>query len=137
MTRVFLDRTREFYPKLLKMTPRILAVYPKVLFFTCFIFQDLAQAQEAVSPPSADEKKSCCKIAPSSRAGFIAMAHAAEVSGPAGMIWVPGGEFTMGTDEEESYPAERPAHREKVGGFLIDQTEAMMATAVKIKTRNF
>ena len=79
-------------------------------------------AQEAALPAGAD-KKSCCKIAPPSRAGFIATAHAAEVSAPPGMNWIPGGEFTMGTDEEDSYPAERPSHRQKVGAFWIDETE--------------
>lgn len=75
---------------------------------------------------SAEENKPCCKISPSSRIDFIATAHAAE-SGPAGMIFIPGGEFTMGTDEEDSYPVERPAHREKVGGFWIDETEVTNA----------
>ena len=42
---------------------------------------------------------------------------------PEGMAWVPGGEFTMGTDDPESYEAERPAHRVKVDGFWIDKTE--------------
>lgn len=40
-----------------------------------------------------------------------------------GMVWIPGGEFTMGTDEEEAYPAEKPAHRVKVDGFWMDETE--------------
>ena len=40
-----------------------------------------------------------------------------------GMVWIPGGEFTMGTDDEESYEAERPAHRVRVDGFWMDETE--------------
>ena len=39
---------------------------------------------------------------------------------PAGMVWIPGGEFVMGTDDPEANPAERPAHRVRVGGFWID-----------------
>lgn len=42
---------------------------------------------------------------------------------PEGMIWIPGGEFTMGTDDPRSYDAERPAHRVKVDGFWMDVTE--------------
>lgn len=42
---------------------------------------------------------------------------------PEGMVWIPGGEFTMGTDDPESYEAERPAHRVRVNGFWIDVTE--------------
>ncbi len=40
-----------------------------------------------------------------------------------GMAWVPGGIFVMGTDEDEAYDHERPAHQVKVGGFWMDETE--------------
>lgn len=43
--------------------------------------------------------------------------------GPDGMVWIPGGEFTMGTDEQEAYEYERPAHKVKVDGFWMDATE--------------
>ena len=39
------------------------------------------------------------------------------------MKLVPGGEFIMGTDEQESYAHERPAHHVKVKAFWIDETE--------------
>lgn len=39
------------------------------------------------------------------------------------MVWIPGGEFTMGTDDPESYPYERPAHHVRVDGFWMDVTE--------------
>ena len=42
---------------------------------------------------------------------------------PAGMIWIPGGEFTMGSDSPDSPPAERPAHRVRVDDFWMDATE--------------
>jgi formylglycine-generating enzyme required for sulfatase activity len=42
---------------------------------------------------------------------------------PTGMVWIRGGEFTMGTNEDESYPQERPAHRVRVDGFWMDETE--------------
>lgn len=41
---------------------------------------------------------------------------------PTGMIWISGGEFTMGTDDPTSHPNERPAHRVHVDGFWMDQT---------------
>jgi formylglycine-generating enzyme len=49
--------------------------------------------------------------------------HAARSAAPvkadrAGMVFVPGGEFTMGSDRH--YPEEAPAHRAAVDGFLID-----------------
>lgn len=36
-----------------------------------------------------------------------------------GMEWIPGGEFTMGSDAH--YPEEAPAHRVAVGGFWMDR----------------
>lgn len=44
------------------------------------------------------------------------------VESPSGMIWVPGGEFTMGADYKEAKFDERPPHRVKVNGFWIDET---------------
>lgn len=46
---------------------------------------------------------------------------------PEGMVWVPGGSFQMGTDEEDSYPAERPAHPVQVDGFWMDVHEVTNA----------
>jgi sulfatase modifying factor 1 len=46
---------------------------------------------------------------------------------PPGMAWVPGGEFTMGTDDPEAAPAEHPAHRVRVDGFWMDATEVTNA----------
>ena len=43
-----------------------------------------------------------------------------ESAPPAGMVLVPGGEFTMGSDAEWAFPNERPAHRVKVTPFFLD-----------------
>ena len=43
-----------------------------------------------------------------------------------GMVWIPGGEFTMGTDEQ-GWADEKPAHRVRVAGFWMDQTETTNA----------
>ena len=43
------------------------------------------------------------------------------VKGPSGMMWVPGGEFLMGSDHKLSQPNERPTHHVKVGGFWMDR----------------
>lgn len=37
-----------------------------------------------------------------------------------GMVWIPGGEYHMGSDHH--YPEEAPAHRVRVGGFWMDRT---------------
>jgi formylglycine-generating enzyme required for sulfatase activity len=41
--------------------------------------------------------------------------------GPAGMVWVPGGEFLMGSDHKLAQTNERPAHKARVHGFWMDQ----------------
>ena len=42
---------------------------------------------------------------------------------PAGMIWIPAGEFTMGGVGPEANPEEFPLHRVRVSGFWMDRTE--------------
>lgn len=40
-----------------------------------------------------------------------------------GMAWIPGGKFTMGTNEHDAYPAEKPAVQVEVKGFWMDKHE--------------
>src|SRR5262245_4613447 len=44
------------------------------------------------------------------------------IKGPRGMVWVPAGQFLMGSDHKLAQPNERPTHRVKVSGFWMDQT---------------
>ena len=48
---------------------------------------------------------------------------------PPGMVWIPGGEFTMGAadSDELAHPVEKPSHRVKVSGFWMDSTEVTNA----------
>ena len=60
-------------------------------------------------------------------------ARAAATTAPAGMVLVPGGEFSMGLDDP-AYPDAGPAHRVRVSPFWIDATEvtnAQFATFVR------
>ena len=41
-------------------------------------------------------------------------------SSHADMVWIPGGQFLMGSNSH--YPEEAPAHRVAVGGFWMDRT---------------
>jgi sulfatase modifying factor 1 len=55
------------------------------------------------------------------------------VNGPLGMIWIPGGEFTMGSDHRHAQPNEGPAHRVRLSGYWIsryDVTNAQFARFV-------
>jgi formylglycine-generating enzyme required for sulfatase activity len=46
---------------------------------------------------------------------------------PDGMVWIPGGEFTMGSDAPDAFQVEKPAHRVRVDGFWMDKTEVTNA----------
>jgi formylglycine-generating enzyme required for sulfatase activity len=51
---------------------------------------------------------------------------------PAGMVWIPGGEFTMGTslavvNPALAHPEEGPPHRVRVDGFAMDETDVTNA----------
>lgn len=44
-----------------------------------------------------------------------------------GMVFIPGGEFDMGGDNDQAQPDERPKHRVRVSPFWMDQTEVTNA----------
>ncbi len=95
------------------------------------------------SPTTSPSGDACCKRLPS-RFGTLAVggsttmpaglatarAATADAASPLvieGMIWLPGGEYTMGTDAPDVYPPERPAHRVRISGFWLDQTDVTNA----------
>jgi sulfatase modifying factor 1 len=43
------------------------------------------------------------------------------------MVWIPGGQFLMGSDHQLSQPNERPAHPVRVSGFWMDRTHVTNA----------
>ena len=49
----------------------------------------------------------------------------------AGMVWIPGGKFIVGTNEEDAYPAEKPAVEVQVSGFWMDTYEVTNAEYAK------
>jgi sulfatase modifying factor 1 len=46
---------------------------------------------------------------------------------PTGMVWIPGGEFTMGSDAPDALPAEGPPHRVRMDGYWMDETDVTNA----------
>jgi sulfatase modifying factor 1 len=46
---------------------------------------------------------------------------------PPGMVWIPGGEFTMGGEDALARKNESPRHRVRVDGFWMDTTEVTNA----------
>lgn len=59
---------------------------------------------------------------------------------PEGMVWVPGGEFSIGSTDPLARPDESPVHRARVDGFWVDETEltnaqfALFVEATSYKT---
>lgn len=49
------------------------------------------------------------------------------VRGPAGMAWIPGGEFLMGSDAKMAQANERPAHKVSIHGYWMDQHDVTNA----------
>jgi sulfatase modifying factor 1 len=65
---------------------------------------------------------------------LLLLRPAAATEAPPGMAWIPAGDFTMGTDDPNSMPNERPAHRVRLAGFWMDKdavTNAEFARFVK------
>jgi sulfatase modifying factor 1 len=46
---------------------------------------------------------------------------------PAGMVWIPGGKFRMGTSDPHPHFGDAPEHDAEVGGFWMDETEVTNA----------
>ncbi len=47
--------------------------------------------------------------------------------GPYAMVWIEGGEFSMGSERPDARADESPVHRVRVSGFWMDQTEVTNA----------
>jgi len=60
--------------------------------------------------------------------GLVIILHGLAVAdAPDGMVWIPGGEFTMGAEHLEAWPNEAPEHRVRVDGFWMDSHEVTNA----------
>jgi formylglycine-generating enzyme len=88
------------------------------------------QTPASAGPPPRSRLRRFVLLAGLAAAGFVAafgLAKLTQPSAPPGMVRVPGGEFTMGTDSEAGWPDEKPAHRVRVSAFWLDETEVTNA----------
>jgi len=61
-------------------------------------------------------------------AALLALSAAsAAVGAPDGMVWVPPGDFSMGSVRSDAWPSEGPVHTVRVDGFWMDATEVTNA----------
>ena len=89
-----------------------------------------ARAGSGSPPRSQTRLRRFALLAGLAATGFVAafgLAKLIQPSAPPGMVRVPGGEFTMGTDSEAGWPDEKPAHRVRVNAFWMDETEVTNA----------
>lgn len=77
------------------------------------------QTPAAQMTGSASGTPPCCMILPKRFAG--------PTTAPAGMHWIPAGEFTMGSTTPDARPDERPIHKVKLDGFWMDETDVTNA----------
>ncbi len=70
----------------------------------------------ATAPASAPEADAAASAAP------VINTEAAPAAAPEGMVWIPGGEFSMGCEDAEMRDS-RPFHRVAVDGYWLDRTE--------------
>ncbi len=73
--------------------------------------------------PAATSSRTASRGAPASFEEETPATSQPRLPAPVGMVWIPGGEFTMGSDTALARRVERPPHRVRVVGFWIDQTE--------------
>ncbi len=97
-----------------------------------------AAAPSAAPVPAADAPSEAAPVAPPPAGGFAATVEnkqPAPAKAPAGMVWIPGGEFSMGAQSAESMNEvgmqatkdSRPIHRVYVDGFFMDKTDVTNA----------
>jgi sulfatase modifying factor 1 len=83
------------------------------------IASSAAPKEQAASVAATENSVPSCCVVPS-RFGTPTTA-------PAGMVWIPGGEFLMGAPDNDGFADEHPAHRVRVSGFWMDATDVTNA----------
>ncbi len=86
--------------------------------------------------------KSCCtkaipnrfEVKPSSKFSFDKQETKPTIKNSEGMVWIPGGTFSMGGDNNQARQDEFPKHDVKLEGFYMDSTEVTNAQFAKFVT---
>jgi hypothetical protein len=94
-----------------------------------------AAASPVDAPAAGSQTRECCVRSSRAAAILAGSGLSQTVSGnqpgraepapaaPPGMVWIPGGEFSMGSTDPLARPDESPVHRVRVDGFWMDATE--------------
>ncbi|WP_276496639.1 formylglycine-generating enzyme family protein [Pontibacter litorisediminis] len=103
-----------------------------VLLSSCTQQADEPRTTAAASSAATDSIPSCCVATVPSRFAAApdtteAAARPAEGRQHEGMVWVEGGTFLMGADNDQARPDEYPKHKVSVDGFWMDAAEVTNA----------
>src|SRR5450755_3478185 len=92
------------------------AIHLIVFALACSSRAPVAGSSRAPATPIAEPPRAASPFGPT-----VANLRPPPGPAPAGMVWIPGGEFSMGG--EETLPDARPVHRVYVDGFWMNRTE--------------
>jgi formylglycine-generating enzyme required for sulfatase activity len=106
-----------------------------LLMFLCYAMSATAQGvsskQKPVQRDSVNSSKSCCTSKVPDRFAIVKknvpatgkQMGSAGKKNPDNMVWIEGGTFSMGADNEQGRQDEYPKHPVKLNGFFMDITE--------------
>jgi len=124
------------------MKNNILVIFLMLSLFITAPFKIAAQ-QTTIKKEKAVNKtkntKSCCTTAIPNRYAVKTKSNFTEgksvtnsnIKNPEGMVWIPGGTFSMGGDNDQARQDEFPKHEVKLNGFFMDVTEVTNAQFAK------
>lgn len=99
---------------------RLMLILGVAAFGLTYLFTKLTGGNAGTSPSDVSSVTETSPMTKSSR-------PKATETPPDGMVWIPGGEFWMGTDSKEAWADEQPAHKVRINGFWMDATEVTNA----------
>ena len=109
-------------------------MYRIVIFLAVFSIEMQAKGTNTSFSSQKDTVKTCCTTSIPSRYGNKIKPKAitkAVVKNHEGMVWIPGGTFDMGGDNDQARQDEFPKHAVKLNGFFMDVTEVTNAQFAK------
>ena len=103
----------------------------KFWFYACCMFIGIGCKQNSNNnKPNEDSLLHCTEKIPSRFGNITADSTnitSADSASHGGMVWIEGGEFMMGANDDEGRSDEYPQHRVSLKGFWMDQTEVTNA----------
>jgi sulfatase modifying factor 1 len=105
-----------------RFRPLLLAALALGAFACAYGFVSWRQAARSDAQSGATEQAKVSELQPTAGRSVPTLNEP-----PKGMVWIPGGQFVMGTDAEVGWDDEKPAHEVRVDGFWMDATEVTNA----------